>query len=206
MISHHRNAKRLTHLPSRVHLTSDERVSVDTDITPVSTDDLKAYLVIEHSDDDALLEALLDTAVAEFEARTNHYLDEQTRAATYDGVTDSFRIPAKPFGSLAKVESLDEGAATDEGASNFYVAGTEPAEVRIKRGTSFEHPLQEIKITYTCGYSSASAVPAQVVMILKKMVADLYEFRTSVHQDGQIPRELPMQWKEMLSPVSLIWL
>lgn len=206
MISHRNRHGYLTTERREVRLISDSLVSVDTDIDPVTTAEVKEYLVIEHSDDDTLLDLLRTTAVSEFERMTSHYLDEQTRAATFNGAAPEYRIPAIPFGSLTKVESLDEGSATDEGASNFYVSGARPARVRIKRGTSFEHPLQEVKITYVCGYATTGDVPEQVKMILKKMIADLYEFRTSVHQEGNIPRELPMKWEDLISTVSLIHL
>lgn len=184
-------------------LLSDEQTSLTTSISLLTTADLKDYLEITHSEDDTQIDAHLATARDYFDRISGHRLDRQERQALFDRASRIYELPSKPFVSLDAVESLDEGTATSEGTSNFYVYGTDAPEVKVKRAFAWSAPLDAVRFTYTAGYTSASDVPAGVAEVLKKMVSDLYEFRTSVHQEGNVPRELVMTWKELLTPYSV---
>lgn len=199
--------RHLTRQKRRVALRRDVLDTKEEQFEPVSLKALKDHLVIDHNDDDSLLDDLRATAVYHFEDITSHYLVKQTRQASYDGAPPCWKIPARPFVSLTKVESIDQGTATDEGnTDNFYVTESNPARVCSKRGTSIEHPHQQIRITYVAGYASQDEIPPPIVTAIKKMVADLYEYRTSKGMVEDQLEDLPFKWKELLQPHKLIWL
>lgn len=196
----------LTRKETNPRLRSDRRASTETSISVLSLSDVKDYLEVTHSEDDSQIEDHLSTARDFFGRISGHRIDEQTREATFDRAARLYEIPSRPVNSLTKFESLDEGTATEHDVSNIYTYGSEAPEVHVKRAFAFSAPLDAVRITYTAGYPSASDVPNGIGEVLKKMVSDLYEFRTSVHQTSNVPRELVLQWKDLLTPYSILTL
>lgn len=190
----------LTNSVPPLRLLSDERVSTDTSFDVVSTTDLKDYLEIGHSDDDTQIEAHRATAEDYFERITGHALNEQTRESEFSRTDRLFELPVYPVRSLDAVETEDEGDTDSMDKSGFYLRGRQPTKVVKKDATAWNSPADLVRITYTAGYTSVDDVPAGVVESIKKMVSDLYEFRTSLTQEGNVPRELTLSWKQLLTP------
>lgn len=183
-------------------LLADEQVSVQSSFLAVGLSDVEDYLMISHSQDSSMIADLIRTAMEQFEAHTSHYLEEQTRRAVFAPRPTHIRLPAQPVSSLDKVETVDEGSATQESASDWYLMGTSPPEVRLKgSGSVSSGEWQEIRFEYTSGYSSANDVPHSIQTVLKKMVSDLYEYRTTKGEGlNRTLSEQPFPWKDMLAP------
>ena len=194
----------LTEKKSSPVLISDEHQTTVTSLTVVSTSDLKDYLEVTHSEDDTQIDSHLLTAIDWFERITGHMVNEQTRKAIFDRESNEFELPSMPVSSIDSVDASEEGTKTSQTISNFYLYGSSPPCVRVKDTHSWGHPLDSVEITYTAGYSDVGDVPPGVKEMLKKMVADLYESRSSITEESGTPSELPMNWKSMLFPYSVI--
>lgn len=194
----------LTRKRSAPRLLSDDLVSTDTEVSVLSLSALKDYLEVTHSEDDEQIEGHLATARDLFGRLSGHRINEETRRALFDRASEVYEMPSRPVNAVTGFEKLDEGTATALDIDHVYTYGTDAPEVRTKRAFAFSGPLDAVRFEYTAGYTSPSEVPDGIVEVLKKMVSDLYEFRTSVHQEGNIPRELVMTWKEISTPYSII--
>jgi uncharacterized phiE125 gp8 family phage protein len=200
----HGHTRGLTNRPREPRLLSDVQVTVSTDIDVVSISELKDFLEVTHTEDDAQIQAHLNTALDFFDRVAGHRLDEQTRRATFDQDFHLYELPSKPVTSIDAVKTSYQGTETAQDASNFFLYADDPPEVRTKTGHAWNSPLDSVIIDYVCGYADANDVPSGIVEVIKKMVSDLYENRTSESQEGNVPRELAMNWKQLITPYMII--
>lgn len=181
-------------------LLRDEQVSLDTKHVDSVLPSAQAYLSLGDMDAKMVV-GLIDTAVRHFESYTSHYINDQTRRIAFDRAVSRYRIPAKPVRSLDAVETVDEGAATTETIGDWYLFEAMPPEIRQSdSGADLSSDYQMIRFEYTAGYTDFKSVPDNVKTIIKKMVADLYEYRASKEEplDNSL-EETPLQWKDLLA-------
>lgn len=185
---------------TRPKVVSDERTAVQSDFSPVPLDVVRDYLRVQHTQDDTQLQDLTQSAADIFADRLNHHLRQQTRRVTFDRLKRRYRVPSIPVSSLDAVETVNEGTATSETLADWYLHPTEPKEIRLTSdGTTLQDEWQVIRFEYTAGYASQTDVPDDVQITLAKMVADMYEYRTSKGEGlNRQLTEQPMQWKELL--------
>lgn len=194
----------LTNQKRPPRLLSDEQESVSADFTLVSLSEMKSFLEVTHSEDDDQIRSHYKTALDWFQRITGHRIHEQTRRVRYDRAAARYELPSKPASSISDVKSSYEGDLSDEDVGQFFLYESEPPEVRVKSGQSWTHPLDFVQFDYVTGYAEKGDVPEGIGEIVRKMVSDLYEFRTSVQLEGNVPRELTITWKEMLTPYSIL--
>ena len=91
-------------------------------IEPISLAEAKAFLRVEHDDDDDLIAALIAAARSEIEIATRRMLIQQTWRIVLDGWPASGRVvsPVNPLASLtaARVRAADD-TSTDLALSAF---------------------------------------------------------------------------------------
>lgn len=194
----------LTRRPTRPILLDDALKTLTGATDVLSTADAKDYLNVTHTDDDALIGAMINTAKDFFTRSTGHRLDDEIRTAVYDKTADVFDLPAFPVRSISAVRTLDEDSSESMTASDFYLRGNAPVRVHMLDTKTWNTPADGVEIDYVCGYDSVGDVPDGIAEVLKKMVSDLYEFRSSVTVNaGEVPRKLPMEWSMLVSPYRL---
>lgn len=185
-------------------LLRDERISVDTDFDPVSINAVRDYLNVAHTEDDVLIKGLISSAVGIFEDRTSHYLKDQTRRVGFDRYATRYRIPAMPVRSLTAVETVDDSTVTMETLSEWYLEETAPKEIAATDSADVSSGFDVIRFEYTAGYASATNVPRDVQIVLKKMISDMYEYRTSEGEGlNRTLDEQPMQWEDLITPLQV---
>jgi hypothetical protein len=129
---------------------------------PVTLLDVKGWLKIDVSDDDALLTELITTARQDCEAYLNISLIERTVTAFLQIGLEEMRLPYGPVKEVTAVTSID---------------GVTVIESFIMKYESFKaiDPITEIKVVYTAGFNGN--LPKHFKTAILKQTAWQYEHR-----------------------------
>jgi uncharacterized phiE125 gp8 family phage protein len=151
---------------------------------PVTLDEARAFVRVEGSAEDALLEALVTTARLQVESATGRALIAQDwRLVLDDWPPDRrVRLPIAPLVSLTSITTYDpDSAATVEPLTDVLVdAHAEPPQLLLPAGFG-AGPLRErqgIAIDYRAGYGETAAdVPAPLRQAALLLIAYWFENR-----------------------------
>lgn len=184
-------------------------------ITPASlkaltVQEVKDYLRVDSSDEDTLLGVLIDASTQMVEHYLSRFLLTTVIEEFYDffpvyqtGV-DPFRgdrnivyLSRGPVQSVASVKYIDgngdeQTVSTDDYRSDLV---SEPARIMPEHGwLGTKDTVNAVIIRYTCGYTQASDVPANIKMAMLLIIGEMYEKRVdSVHR-------LPTASEYLLNP------
>lgn len=167
--------------------------------------DAKDHLNVRHSDDDALIQSQINAVEDLFERVTGHCLDDQSRRAQFDRVNHRVRLPKTPVQEIEAIEVMYQGSVKKSlTLSNFFLYSADPYEVRSTSTVSWPHPNDAYRIEYRAGYTDDENVPDGIREVLRKMVADLYTYRTTIDvgKTGTAD-ELPADWRTIITPYVL---
>jgi uncharacterized phiE125 gp8 family phage protein len=164
---------------------------------PLSLDDAKAYLRVDHGDDDTFISSLIVTSRLQVETALDLALIQQSWRWVGTVAPDRI-VLLRPFPVLSvdAVARLDDGVAKPLLDDGFTVdASTRPATVRLQ-GLG----LLQVQIDFTAGFgAAASDVPAPIRHALLQLVAHWYENREPV-VFGQSVTRIPNAVSELLMP------
>lgn len=192
-------------------------------LKPISLDEAKVHLRVDHDDEDSKIELLIDTAVASLDGPDGwlgRCLINQTLELRLNGFSheregilcDAISLPCPPLLDAATVNV--EYTAMD--GNNQSVA---PADFRVIRagsnskamivpayGKSWPRArceLEAVRIRYQAGYGATSAdVPAPIRSAMLLHIGHLYENRQEVYVDATrvTAIELPRGIQDLLDP------
>ena len=186
-----------------------------TVITPASlkaltVQEVKDYLRVDSSDEDTLLGVLIDAATQVAE----HYLGRFLLTTVIEEFYDFFPVyktgvdPFKgdrnivylsrgPVQSITSLKYVDgngdeQTVSTDDYRSDLV---SEPARIMPDHGWyGTKDTVNAVIVRYTCGYTQASDVPANIKVALLLIIGEMYEKRVdSVHR-------LPTASEHLLNP------
>jgi len=170
----------------------------------VSTADAKAYLKVDHSDEDTLIDALVKSATTRLEKYTNRvfatqtwdfYLDSWPRNYKsdlwWDGVRegavnqlyadlDEIEVPITPIQSVTHIKyfSPDDTEYTFDSANYNVDSYSSPPRIKLGFGQVWPsitlRTLNAVQIRVVAGYVS---VPDPIVQAVKELTGHLYEHR-----------------------------
>ena len=153
---------------------------------PVSLDEAKAHLRVEHDEDDTLLAVMIDAATQSLDGRTGtlrRCLMRQTWRVDLPGFPRSGTIPLPlfPVVSISVTYTDTSGAAVDLVADEAMLRQTVGGPV-VRRPAGIEWPPtavadDAVRITCVCGAAAAAEVPAPIRSAILLMVGDLYRNR-----------------------------
>jgi uncharacterized phiE125 gp8 family phage protein len=157
---------------------------------PVSLDEAKAHLRVEHSEDDLLIAAQLAAATAYLDGWSGilgRCLVAQSWARAFSAfpACDEIHLPFPDATSVA-VTYRPPGASVDTTLSSalYEVVRTARGDViRLVSGATWpatEDLAAAVTITATYGYGTAADVPASIRAALLLMIGDLYRYRETV--------------------------
>ncbi len=140
----------------------------------ISLVDAKGFLRVLESDDDVVIQNIIDAV----EEHTQNVLNRQLEIATYELYTDDFifKLPKNPIVSVDKIEYMDESGA-------YVVLDSTTYYLYEKNGIGFisysEIPLikeykKAVKITFVAGYET---VPKPIKSYMRVKIANYYENR-----------------------------
>jgi uncharacterized phiE125 gp8 family phage protein len=165
--------------------------------TPVSLTEAKAHLRVDHSDDDTLITALINAAVAHLDGKDGilgRALITQTWDLKLDEFCPAIRIPLPPLASVTSITYVDTDGATQTLAADQYtVTSGEPAKIVPAYNVTWPSTRcvpEAVKVRFVAGYGNASSVPAGIKAAILLHVGTLYRDRETVNI-GNIINELP---------------
>lgn len=176
-------------------------------ITPaaavVTLAEAKRHLRVFHDDDDADIEALVETATSWVDGKDG-WLGKAVGEQTWDLFYDQFpcggiRIPLPPLKSVTGVFYVDPttGLEATLAAGQYEVdAVSEPGWVMpVGSWPATMSTVNAVRIRFVAGYD---ATPAPIKHAIKLMVGHLYESREAVTFEK--PTVLPMAVDALLTP------
>jgi len=158
----------------------------------VTTADAKIYARVDFSEDDDLIEALVESATHWVQKKLNRCLINQTVVAEWDSVGYEVPLPYVPVSSITEVVVVnDEGSETELTLNSGYYLRNEMLKVSTALG---------LKVTYVSGYGTASTdVPKPIVTAIKRLVLALYDRRDDEVQETNI-EQLELNLMALISP------
>lgn len=159
-------------------------VITQPDYEPVSLQEAKDHLRIEHDDQDALIEALITAARQNLDGpdgTLGRCLISQTLRLTLDEFPREIVLPCPPLISVTSIEYMDGGSPTYTELASYQVASkAEPALIKPAYGEYW--PVVQcgnydaVRVTYTAGYGAyPGAVPLAIKQAMLLMIGDMYE-------------------------------
>jgi len=132
-------------------------------LLPVSLAEAKAYMHVDHDDDDALIEGLIGSAVDRLDGwagELGRCLVEQTWRQDFEVACQILPLPLAPVISIAAVTYTDAKDDTVELDTADYARKTDAggrSAVVVRAGAV---PPGPISVAYVAGYASTPGVPA----------------------------------------------
>jgi uncharacterized phiE125 gp8 family phage protein len=176
----------------------------------LTVQEVKDYLRVDSSDEDTLLGVLIDAATQIGE----HYLGRfllttvieefydffpvyKTGVDPFQGDKNIIYLSRGPVQSVASVKYVDGNGDEQTVSASDYATDlvSEPARIMPDQGwQATKDTVNAVIVRYTCGYTQASDVPANIKVALLLIIGEMYEKRVdSVHR-------LPTASEHLLNP------
>lgn len=179
-------------------------------IMPVTLQEVKLHLAVDHDDHDAMIAGFIAAAVDHLDGWTGilgRALVEQTWRIDFDGFSDSFRIPLGPVQSVTSLTVRNEAGQLSTVSSDEYSLLSDEIGPYVKFKSDFVRPsdLNETKpiaLTWLAGYAAVddvSTVPHAIRVAIMLLVGHWYNVRETVNV-GNIVTELPFTVNALITP------
>lgn len=179
------------------------------ELEPITLDDAKQFLRVEHDDDDDLIASLIAGARIHIETQTRRALIGQRWRLTRDtwpatGCVALLPVPVQTLDAV-RVHELD-GTWFAPDLSGFTVdKSSAPARLAFVHGAPPEPrwPVAGIEIDITCGYGDAEDVPEPLGQAIRMLVAHWYENRAIVAAADKV-LVLPQSAAALIAPYRVL--
>jgi uncharacterized phiE125 gp8 family phage protein len=151
-------------------------------VEPLTLAEAKAFLRVEHGDDDAPITALVAAARAHVEAQTRRALIDQTWRLVRDAWPDDGRIAVlpEPLREVTAARVYDAAGVAHTVSPSAFIVDTAGAALSFMPGTLTlpGRASAGIEIDIVAGYgAAASNVPEPLRQAIRLLVAHWYENR-----------------------------
>lgn len=166
------------------------KVTVPAATLPLTLDEVKSYLRVEHDEDDTLIGMLIEAAVEYSENYTGRKLMTQTIEQTFDAFPSyeltnlrcALELRWTPIQSISSFVYVDVDGENQTLTTSHYIHDnfSEPNRLFPPHNESWKCTKaipNAVKITYVAGYTQATDVPAQIRLAMLLMIAKNYEMR-----------------------------
>ena len=171
------------------------------DEEPVTVEEVKAHLRIDHDAEDDLLAGFVAAARARLEELLGRSLMPQTWELILDGwpAGQTLALPRPPLLSVESITYRDASGADVVLHPAGYLADpdSEPGRIILPGWLSGQRwpdaalwPLHPVRVRYAAGYAEAESVPAPLRLWLKQAAGWLYERREEADLDQYPVRHL----------------
>ena len=175
-------------------------------ITPITIEEVKAQLRVEHDDDDTILTRLIDVAVAYTDVRGalgQAMITQKWAQWINANPPQNVSLILGPVQNVTAVKYYDtDGVLQTDDVNNYQVFGTDFATV-ISPKDSFTWPVSQqrsdaIKIEYEIGYGDEiTSVPQTIRHALMLLIGHWYDNREQTGVDEL--SNIPFGYEEMLN-------
>lgn len=161
------------------------RLVVPPVVEPVSLGEAKQHLRVDHSDEDALIAVLIQSARQEVETLTGRFLMRQTVDLSFDAFADPLPLGA-PLVDAVSVSYVDPDGATQVLSPSIYaveipsVAPEPPGTLRLAFGATWpalRDVAHAVTVRTVLGAAQPSDVPPALRAAMLLLIADLFENR-----------------------------
>jgi uncharacterized phiE125 gp8 family phage protein len=185
----------------------------------VSLELAKSHLVLEHDDDDTLLEQIIAAATKHAESYLNRVVPLQTWEALFPAFPSNVSEPPLPYFELTKghiadpatvaIEYLDEDGAEQTLDASTYLVDDVTVPGRVLLAPDEEWPSTQerwdaVRVTYEAGWDEGD-VPEPIIQAILLLVSQLYEHRTP-EVVGTIVSPVRFSFEALLSPFRIFHL
>ena len=148
----------------------------------VTQAEAKLFLRIDTTDDNDLIDSLLEAAEDLVESFTGRQLLTDTQTLYLTSWASEIPLDYPPLGSITHIKYYDADSVQQTLANTVYEVDSTGAKsfVRLAYNQSWPDVRGhdgDILITYTAGYGAASAVPDGLKTAMKLLVGNWYENR-----------------------------
>lgn len=180
---------------------------------PISLEEVKAFLRVDHDDDDTDITRFVGTAIANLDGRDgilSRCLVTQTWRMTVDRFYREIELPLPPCQSVSEIIYLDpSGVEQTLSPSDYRVYGIGGDDyARIRAATAWPSTQcvpDAISIEFVAGYPmsdgspAVSQVPSPILDAMLQHVALLYENREAAQAGDELKR-LPLGYDDLIRP------
>lgn len=172
----------------------------NTPSEPVTTDELKSWLRVTHSDDDSKIASLGQAAREYLEDQTRRAFTTQTWKVTCQNNLETGKailLPRPRLISISSVDYIDEDGneVTGYASTNYYHVAGEDGAIWFKTLPDTASVPEPLRITFSAGYGAASAVPEALKTAIKTLVAEWYYNRTATGQSPEWVTRMVQNYK-----------
>lgn len=170
----------------------------------ISVQDLKDYLRVDSNIDDTMLEAFINAATSQIEARLNRPLRLQRWIYNIDYSDLTLGLIYVNKAPVVSVDSIDYYDSNNTlqtlSSTNYFTSlSSNPCKIKVMSLPNIYNRLDAVKITFTAGYSSVNEIPKDIKQALKFMCGHWYENRQDAIT-GTIAQDMPMSSQFLLEP------
>lgn len=178
------------------------------DATPLTIEEAKKHLNVEHADDDSYIESLIAAAVARLDGRAGilrRCLMTQTWRQDFDCFARSLLLPLEPVSAIGSVTYKDASGVTQTVAPSSYALLEEDIGPVVRFVQAFTVPAvaddgPAVSVTFTAGYGDEPEdVPQPIRHALLLLIADWYQNRETMVM-GRTSVDLPVGVDALLAP------
>lgn len=144
----------------------------------VTLDETKAHLYVDFSDDDDLIQSMIDAAVAHLDGFTGilgRAIAEQTWSQEYDRFCGDLVLP---FGPVKSVTSVAYDSTTFS-EYRLLADGRGPF-LRVNDDASWPSSEGPVVVTFVAGYNT---IPEPIKAAVKLHVGSMYQFRETMGEN-----------------------
>jgi uncharacterized phiE125 gp8 family phage protein len=179
----------------RIKITGS--ASLDDIITVAN---LKAFLRVDHSDEDTYITALRQVAINYIETITDTRLGDVSAVGYLDSWYPA-TFPVGPVQSITSITYLSTANTTQTLGASFYYTdiNVQPARIRfVSPPDLYDDALARVQINMVVGFPEAS-IPPPMIQAVRLLVGHLYENRTE-EVTGTITTRLKVGIDALVSP------
>ena len=169
-----------------------------------TTAQMKTFLKVDVSDDDTLIDNLIEAATESCQIYTNQYFINTVVTQYSYNWKEFYSLYKSPVVSITHVKYYDSDDAQQTLASSNYVLDNISKPARIGVSVTGDLPnlstrINAVEVKYTVGYGTASTdVPEGIRAAIGLTCANWYENRQSVIT-GRTATELPLSSQYLLN-------
>lgn len=163
------------------------RVKVEPSEEPITVEEAKLHLRIDHNDEDTLINELIIAARIHCEDIARRAFVTRTYTVDLDAWPwdNVITFPYPPMIAVVAITYIDEEGNDSVFAPSNYLVDAPKERIVLRRNAMWPSvTLQEVagvSVEWTAGYGDAESVPVTYKAAIKLVLADLYENREAVN-------------------------
>lgn len=166
---------------------------------PITLQEAKLHLKVEHNEEDSLIAGLVKAAREHCETFCSRRLVTTTFKLYLDEFPDCIRLPRPPAIAVTSITYVDSAGATQTLSSSLYQVDlvSEPARVEPAYGQSWPSTrckLNAITVMYTAGYGDRGDVPQAFKQAIKLHVSGAYYNRDNPVEETTLKAISSLLW------------